>query len=317
MQDKEISLPGTSDAQRISQRAKAAFPSLCPEHWYLTDLSGDTDFGFDYQIQAENQHRQIAYLFYCQLKGATSPKWIENGSFLSFSVETKTLNLYLRTAEPVLFVVIDLSGEAPRGYYLWIQDYLRTLLVGDEPYLSSEQDSYTVRILRENTLQKSLDIRDELERRIHERHLLQSLGEDLQTAAATHNETYVDTVSRIRGGVRKHPEALFALSEAELSSPWPEAPEGSIARKLSDAAALIRDGASEETDRVLNDVATILDAANNHERAEHAYLMGKLAMLRQLAKQAVTHFEEATNLRPDIQKYRVSLVESQLGADLF
>jgi hypothetical protein len=121
---------------------------LCPEHWYLTDLSGDTDFGFDYQIQAENQRGQIAYVFFSQLKGTTSPTWVDNGSVLSFSVETKTLNLYLRTAEPVLFVVVDLSGEVPHGYYLWIQDYLRTLLVEDEQTMQSVGGWVAARLCR-------------------------------------------------------------------------------------------------------------------------------------------------------------------------
>jgi hypothetical protein len=95
-------LPQTGDSQEIAQDAGDCLAANRPRSWKLTQLDGDNDYGFDYQVQ-------VVHPFRLQRKGTRSPKLSADGSHLSIELLASTLRYYDNTDEPVLLVSVTLA----------------------------------------------------------------------------------------------------------------------------------------------------------------------------------------------------------------
>ena len=158
-------LPQESASQRIGRLAGRCFQANTPTAWHLTSIDGDSDFGYDYQIQIVDSGL-VQDIFRGQLKGTTSPSLNAAGDEFSISISVSTANYYARATEPVLFVLCDLSVDIDHPtncplYYLWIQDDLRRLR---ELGVPEGQQTITLRVPVRNKLDDTTDLSDDLAR---------------------------------------------------------------------------------------------------------------------------------------------------------
>ncbi|WP_426726053.1 hypothetical protein [Enterobacter cloacae complex sp. 289A7] len=82
-------LPNDSYSQEIGRLAQRALVTKMPRAWIETAMSGDSDYGIDYQIQLKNSLDQVEYNFYLQLKGTTEPSLNLDGT-LSYAFKCST-----------------------------------------------------------------------------------------------------------------------------------------------------------------------------------------------------------------------------------
>lgn len=100
-------LPKEGVSQEIGRKASRALLPNLPINWLETDLSGDTVFGIDNNIQLKSESDQLHHSFYLQLKGTTNPSYIEDGKYISHILSVSTLNFY-RLQEPCVMVAVVL-----------------------------------------------------------------------------------------------------------------------------------------------------------------------------------------------------------------
>jgi hypothetical protein len=114
------------DGSVVNKQAKAAFAKWQPPTWVDNEL--EYDRGIDYHIQlgrcVGGKRVATGDLFYVQLKGDPNPKFVHNGSVLSYGVELRHLNFwYAEIKQPLYLLVVDLASG--KGYWLFMQEYLR------------------------------------------------------------------------------------------------------------------------------------------------------------------------------------------------
>lgn len=159
-------LPQEGESQQIGKRAGRAFVAKLPDNWIIKDQDGDTDFGIDYLIQLENEDSCVAASFYLQLKGTTTPAFVDNGKEISHQFDSSTLNLYRESEPAVMVAVVDLSAaDKPRNcpvYYKWLdEDFLDSIAERRE-----KNYQVNVRVPVANVLDKSLDVLPYYRRRL-------------------------------------------------------------------------------------------------------------------------------------------------------
>jgi hypothetical protein len=193
-------LPKESKSGEIGHLAKYAFHGNAPTSWRDTDLSSDSDAGYDYLIQVVGPDGYSG-AFHLQLKGTKQPAYSAEKSFVSVGLRLATLNYYKKNGWPVMLAVADLSGESdPAGapvYYAWIHDQLDSLIAGasDDATLDTER---TIRVPTANRLTRNLKILPDLRYRESVGKIWSCSGRPLKTPQKTRQPPCTD--HRIRGG---------------------------------------------------------------------------------------------------------------------
>ena len=311
--------PTESRSQRIGQNASVAFERLKPLSWRAKDLSGDDDVGIDYRVQVV-ENDQYRYAFHVQLKGTESPTVVENATKLAIELKTSTLNYYINLQEPVMLVVCDLSSSPdPReasAYFVWLNEQL-SLKTESLAYISDGQKTHIVHIPLANTFDPDLDVSSYCRQQIRRKQASEGLLDAVATATSTDGRydttATVDSLTdRIRRGGRPFLDAVVT----ESSTPWIEAPEGTLPRKLSSAAESIRRCQHEQAREQLNSIRGELDGATAHECAEYAYLSAKAASLVGDSQTARALYRKARRTYPEEPKYLAACIEERLTLDI-
>lgn len=307
-------LPQESASQRIGRLAGRCFQANTPTAWHLTSIDGDSDFGYDYQIQIVDSGL-VQDIFRGQLKGTTSPSLNAAGDEFSISISVSTANYYARATEPVLFVLCDLSVDIDHPtncplYYLWIQDDLRRLR---ELGVPEGQQTITLRVPVRNKLDDTTDLSDDLAR-FRE---LSTIGQRLDVIvesdkpgmSATERATFASEM--IRNLDKKGAGLIDALAEDSQSS-WVEAPPGSLQWHLREASSALRSGRGADAERALEACAKLLNDAKSLEKADYWHEVGRLRSFILDDAGARDAFEEACKLSGDADHHIVAWAETEL-----
>jgi len=97
-----------------------------PAEWLVED--GWEDYGIDLVIEIVRNDQITGAIFLMQLKG-TDALTIRSGGYISHRCKTSTLAYFLERPKPIVYLVYDTKGK--KGYWIWVQDYIRQSLKPD------------------------------------------------------------------------------------------------------------------------------------------------------------------------------------------
>lgn len=306
-------LPEQSEAQRIGALAQKCFRANIPDEWIPTDLAGDEDFGYDYQIQVM-EAGCATHIFRAQLKGTTCPELSATKDFFSIQLKASTVRYYMKCNEPILLVLADLSSDdKPKNcplYFVWIHEELRRLNAEE---LADDQKYITFRVPAVNNLTDETNLSDELERCRR----LGMVGNAMDVLADRLNPgmaptARVNLLERIPVNLAQSSPLLLSAIAEEPKSAWPQAPRGSFPWHLNEAAEQLRQGNAPEASEHLYAAEALMENTSTLERSEHMYLMGLLHAFRLNDKLAVEAYAAAAELYENSPKYLVAWAEANL-----
>lgn len=314
MNNQHTDLPKESDSQRIGRMASKCFEANAPNSWAPKPIDGDSDFGYDYQIQIIDGGL-AKDVFRMQLKGTESPSLIENGNTYCVTIKVSTANYYARAIEPVLLVLCDLSVDpsSPKNcplYYLWIHDELRRLREGKTP---DGQQRITLHIPKANKLDEATDLSVSIE----QHRMLSRIGHRLDTIVGGDDPTLgplarAEIATKIIGNLdSKSAGLLDALAEDDKTS-WVEAKPGSLQWYLRESMNALQSGKSNDCQQALDEAAKLLDSAKPLEKADYWNAMGRLHTFNLNEVNAREAFALACSLSSDAPRHLIPWAESEL-----
>lgn len=295
--------PQESDSQLIGKRAGRAFQGRLPDGWSVTDLAGDTDYGLDYMVQVSDGNGQISFNFYLQLKGTTTPNFVNNNTEVSHQFNSSTLNYYRETESAVMVAVVDLSASnLPRNcpvYYKWLdEDHLDAIKEKRE-----RNDTVTIRVSKADEIDESLDVWPFYKKRLSGR---ESLIE-FRRAVEKQSTTPISDIHSLAKAINEKPILLLA-SRDDTGAPWITNPADHAAGRLNVISDEISANRLTVAERKIHELEGDRDLTA-HERAELFSLRGNIETLRGEDKTAHESFKNAYTLYPE-SRYKISFYES-------
>ncbi len=299
-----IHFPSVDRKHLISNGSKDLFALQRPSTWEYETRDGDSDFGFDMEIQVA-PNGQVCHTFRVQLKGTESPTISRDGSTLSIELSRTTLNLYANTLEPVLLVVavVELAenGKAntatSKVYWQWMTDELRRLRGSPLAIDESLQVKVTVHVPLSNVLHPDLDVVPYLQKRIDESRAVESLGDLMRNAVETTSGPLDDPIQWLLSKVASDPtrlNSLLSLDDGEESRPREGTPQFLIAEIRSH----LRSGKTSLAEALVHRLDRSQFESTPKLKASLLSLEGKIAMQRMRKVDALRLFEEAYQLHP-------------------
>ncbi|WP_153099176.1 DUF4365 domain-containing protein [Paraburkholderia hayleyella] len=302
----DVYYPEEGQSQEIGRYAKGIFTNAKPSDWIETELAGDSDFGFDYQVQMK-VGTQVKHTFRVQLKGTTKPHWVNSQEALSFRLATSALRMYANTSEPTLLVVCVVPDDLPRPfagetYYVWInealpKDFFRTPLGRKLPA------THALHLPRANRLTHQLDISTHLEAR--NRFFRQAVDLSSLVVEVTDIDSPDVAMQALGAALSERPEVIPAL--LDRTEIWPAPPSGTAVSALLDVAEALRNGNWDRAGEIHHRIDA--QAMSDPERAEYAYLAGKLLNRKGKGREALIKFDEAARLVQTRDVYLVAAIE--------
>lgn len=301
-------LPNDSQSQEIGRLAQRALSTKIPRAWIETPMSGDSDYGIDYQVQLKNSYGQVEYSFYLQLKGTTNPSLNADGT-LSFAFRCSTLNFYHSQEPLVMVAVVNLKGNMDEVYncpiyYLWLDD---EWFKKHEDKLMS-QDSITLRIPTEQLLTTKLDVYDFYKNRFNERMALTALSRQIKP----HTDDVIGTIGNITNTITNKPFFLKAM-EHNGDEPWVENPDGFYPTELKRIETNLINNRLASAGSIIEDLEQHLDSMDSHEKAELMYQKANFVVLLDKLNESTVLYKKASELSGKI-RYLVAYLESKLRA---
>lgn len=307
-------LPQESNSQRIGRFAKKCFEANYPESWIPKELSGDEDYGFDYEIQTTLPGGAVSDIFRAQLKGSKAPALSENGEFFSVTLKATTIRYYARVTDPIMLVLCDLSpDEQPKNcplYFFWIDEELRRANRSDIP---EDQKSVNLRVPLSNRLDDNTDVSEYLKKFRD----LNRVGETLYTVVGERYPSLLQSetvalTSKIPESFRSRSTALLDVMTQDASTAWPQAPVGTLPWLLQETSIKLGLGATEEAAELLALADQHLQDAKTLEITEYWFLKGRLHSFRLEDVKARYAFLEAAKASQNQPKHLVAWAEIEL-----
>ncbi|WMY07291.1 DUF4365 domain-containing protein [Paraburkholderia phenoliruptrix] len=304
--------PMEGQSKEIGRYASYVFVNAKPSSWIETNLAGDTDFGFDYQVQVKDGDL-VKYTFRAQLKGTTAPNWIADGAILSFALDASTLNMYVNTADPTLLVVCVVPKSLPRPYegdtyFVWVNDVLPEKFA-EQFDKGEQQETYSIHIPAANRLTPETDLTQYLQSHAGRIRAAASLS-DLLGESLIAGPTTVEPLQVLESSLASRPNLAAAL--IDQSEIWPAPAQGTAVQALLEIAESMRHGAWERAAELHGRVdATKL---TDEERAEYLFLDGRLLNRKGLFAEAEKQFEQAHHIFAARDIYLVAAIEAHVAA---
>jgi hypothetical protein len=112
-----------SNPKRPSQHitgdnASRIFDYRSSPKWSITDST--SDYGWDKLVYICHDN-EIGQAFFVQCKGTGSPIYIENGSYISKSINTSTYNWLMSQNAPIMICICD-ETQGEKLYWVWLQE---------------------------------------------------------------------------------------------------------------------------------------------------------------------------------------------------
>ncbi|WP_369064304.1 DUF4365 domain-containing protein [Enterobacter sp. MALB-1] len=302
-------LPNDSYSQEIGRLAQRALVTKMPRAWIETPMSGDSDYGIDYQIQLKNSLDQVEYNFYLQLKGTTEPSLNLDGT-LSYAFKCSTLNYYHSQDSLVMVAVVNLKDNIDQLYecpiyYLWLDD----AWFNEHNLKLQTQDSITLRIPTNQVITTKLDIYQFHRNRFEERMALTDLSREIKP----YTDDVVSTISNIANSITDKPFYLKAI-EHNGDEPWIENPEGYYPTELKIIENHIKINKLKPASEAISNLEQKIDIMNPHEVAELWYQKANLMVLLDNINESRELYRTASTTSDKV-RYLIGELESDLRYD--
>ena len=307
--------PRESQSQSIGEDAKRMFHAFRPSSWRPDDLSGDADVGYDFHLQVV-QDEEYQYTFRLQVKGTRTPKYVRSRNSFRISFDSTTLRYYANTADPVLFIFVDLSRgadpESASAYYVWldaqVDQICERMRTASSPYKTC-----SVYVPLENRFDRNFDVSEYMNRHIRENRSARGFMDAIVTASPSRitegASASLDTLStRLRLDGSSFLEPLLN----ESSFPWPDVPEGSFAGSLYSAHRALELSDAIGAAQILASTPLTSHSVTSHENAEYQYLIGRTHVFQNRTQVARDCFKKAIRLYPAEPKYTTAWVDELL-----
>lgn len=300
-------LPKDSDAQRIGRQANRALKSKLPGSWIDTELSGDSDYGIDYQIQLTDPEGNVQFSFYLQLKGTTCPEYDKEKAHIKHSLRTSTLNNYEEQEPLVMLAVVDLSVNINQPancpiYYLWL----------DEEWFEANnakikgQKSLNVTIPTSQIIHNELDVYDLYAGRITKKIALTKFGKSIEP----HTENLANTLGKLANTIAEKPIFLKA-AESSGDEPWIENPAGHVSTLLKECHDGLTFNSIDKSKQLIDSLEGIVNNFNQDELAEFHYIKAMMASLQGIEEKAISELEKACGISQK-DRYKLGYLEMKL-----
>jgi len=300
-------LPTESSSQEIGRLAGRAISSKFPTSWIETSLSGDTDFGIDYQIQLKNPHNNVCYNFYLQLKGTTKPSYITDGEFISFNFRTSTLSYYHSLEPLVMVALVDLSihyNDLPNCpiYYMWLDEEwfdLHKDKIENQEYLA-------LNIPTINQLNNKLDVFSFYEKRIFEKLAVQGI----RKAIKPHSEDISRSIVKLSEYIEDKPVLIKAI-EDNGDEPWISNPNGEAVTLLEQCSDALNNNFIIKAQEIISQLDKWPNKLSDHENAELRLQKSILSALLGVESESLEMIESAKSYS-DKPRYKLALLEAKI-----
>lgn len=298
----------------ISKASKQMFGQQAPASWQEVEIGGDADFGFDMLVQLA-VGEGIQHIFMAQLKGTESPKFIDDGSTLSFTLKNRTLNLYANVAPEVMLVVavvaLDENGklDASRSniYWQWMSTQLKDKR-GSSFELDDADGTTTVHIPSTQLLHPELDVLAHLEAKralIQAGVTLEDLLQRAQSLTQTGRASYISQLADLATHKPAELTSFLQSGGQALSADLPAEAHG--------IRALIRAGQTALAESALARLGPTGFGSAPRLEAALLSLRGKVLVQRGKRSEAAALFERAHAL-DDGEEHLLALAETRFLA---
>ncbi|HGN9373791.1 TPA: DUF4365 domain-containing protein [Citrobacter pasteurii] len=300
-------LPQESSSQEIGRLAGRAISSKFPTSWIETSMSGDADFGIDYQIQLKNPHNRVCYNFYLQLKGTTNPSYITDGKFVSFDFKTSTL-AYYHSMEPLVMVaIVDLSihyDDLPKCpiYYMWLDEDWFDL----HKEKIENQEYIALNIPATQQLDNKLDVFSFYEKRITEKFAMQGFKKVIKP----HSEDISRSIVKLSEYIVDKPVLIKAIEDSG-DEPWISNPNGEAVTLLKQCSDALNDNSIIKAQEILSKFDSWPNQLTDHENAELRLQKSLLFALLGLESDSLEMIECAYGYS-DKPRYKLAFLEAKL-----
>jgi hypothetical protein len=116
-------LPERTRQHVIETESRQYVRNVLPPEWLVED--GEKDYGIDLVIEVVKNEQVTGAIFLMQLKG-TDVLVVRDGEYIAHRCKTRALAYFLERPEPIVYLVYD--AQSKKGYWIWIQDYIRQSL---------------------------------------------------------------------------------------------------------------------------------------------------------------------------------------------
>lgn len=265
--------PKESEGQLIGKRASRALASHLPDEWTEVDQSGDGDYGIDYTMQVKDSNSEMSGIFFLQLKGTTSPEYVNDGKEISYQFKSSTLNYYVQSETPIMVAVVDLSKSdniwnCPTYYKYLDEDFLDS--IADQ---RRDNKKVTIRLSTSDVINKDLDFLPVLLKRLKQKSALT----EVRRAVELHSTNVEDDILALAEAFSKKPVYLEVARE-DTEAPWIENPDNHNVGKLKYLFDAISNNQITYAKTLIEEISKIGDLTD-HEKAEFFSLRASLISL--------------------------------------
>lgn len=113
-------------AHQIDTQARKMVPMALPREWEFREKTG-RDYGIDLEAEVFEDQKSTGQILMFQIKGTEKTiKFKQDVS--AFDVPTNTLIYSERFVTPIILAVCPINNEKHVFYYVWLQDYIKSVL---------------------------------------------------------------------------------------------------------------------------------------------------------------------------------------------
>jgi hypothetical protein len=224
---------------QIDTAADVLFRLSLPCSWIVRELR--PDYGLDYEVEIVTDEKLTGITFCVQLKGTTSPKYVNESLILGFEVD-KLIYYFERVHKPVFILVADLKSN--KCFWLFTQRYVQQILRKQNPRWHT-QKSVSLHIPTSNQLPASIQ-------------LLQQVAEDglKEVFILQHGRPSLSLSLQIKDKLYDEQAILDAIKESELEA-------GELKLGLADIYL-----GEEKTEKAIRELGNIFEDTKTRGQAE-------------------------------------------------
>lgn len=138
------------ETHEIDTQARKIVPIALPRQWEYRDVTG-RDYGIDMELEIFEEKNATGQVLLFQIKGTEKGIVFQDG-LASFDVPTKTLIYSERFVTPFILAVCPINNENQIFYYIWIQEYVKSVLDFDNPDWRNNKTTTRIKLLENNIM---------------------------------------------------------------------------------------------------------------------------------------------------------------------
>lgn len=138
------------ETHEIDSQARKIVPIALPRQWEFREVTG-RDYGIDMELEIFEEKNATGQVLLFQIKGTEKDIVFQDG-LASFDIPTKTLIYSERFVTPFVLAVCPINHEKQIFYYIWLQEYVKSVLNFDNPDWRNNKTTTRIKLLKNNIM---------------------------------------------------------------------------------------------------------------------------------------------------------------------